>query len=321
MGIIKKIKNSYKNSQIEKKDFGNPEPREPLSNGLVSALNNPKSGNKKAPFIVGSVVFTILIVGLVGWSFYRVYGPNAESETTNSDISVLSSGSSTAESEYYKYFNNLNAWSFCNVNRNEFANKVYSKLLEMGIQEKSIVYCYSDVVKSGDLNVAYMRESASSRYFQMIVESDFSITIKEIIASDLPSASDTEQVEKEKAEREARKAEQEANDKSNKNDTTTTNSDLTNTTGSVLVTDKDMLKKCLPEECAEMASTSLINGIKETYGFNAEADISVIRPETITQNGSNYTFVAQFLDKDRNGLNVEVTYNKDDGSFSGKKIV
>ena len=313
MGLIKKIKNSYKDATTEKTDYGSPEPREPLSAGLVSWVNN-NEGNKKTKFyVIGLIVFVILIACLIGWSFSRVYSTN--NDQSNQQVQTTQSKTTN----YLPYFNNISAWSFCASSQRDFANNVYSELLDIGVKKGSTIYCFSDVTTTGDINIAYAKESTDSRCFQLQVKSNLDFVIKEISEAELPNVSETEELKKQQEERNARKAAQEANSNNN-GETVQSTIDTSNTTRSILLTNSQELKKYLPEDCVALLPDSLIQGMKDAYGFSAIADLCCIRQETIRQEGSNYIFTAQFVDQDRNVLNVEVTYSQSDGSFSGKRI-
>lgn len=316
MALLEKIKQSYHNATTEKTKFGNPEPREPLSAGLVNWMNDNQDNKKTKVYVVGLIVFIILIIGLIGWSFARVYAPTEEQQQAQTSTTTQKASSVN----YLPYFNNINEWKFCVSNQKEFANNVYQELLDIGMEKGSTVYCYSDVTTTGDFNIAYMKESANSRCFQLQVKSNLDFAIKEVTENELPNVKETEELKKQEEERAARKAQQEANDKSNKEDTVTSDIDTTDTSRSVLLTNTNELKKYFPEECANMMCESLITGMKSSYGFNAVADLCCVRQETIKQEGSNYVFTAQFVDQDRNVLNVEITYNQSDGTFSGKRI-
>lgn len=322
MGLIKKTKQAYKNATIEKTDYGSPEPREPLSKNVVGWLNNKENSKKPILFVILSVLFIAGLIAMMIWATTKVYSSDNSSYDTSQNSSSSSSDllSSTSDPRYYAYFNGISKWSFCSTNQKEFGNKVYEELMNLAMKKGSTVYCYSQVTKEGETNIVYMKESTDSRCFRMTVAADFSFSITEIRSSELPNASENAELEAETKAREQRKAEIEANDKSDKNDTTTTWIDTTNTSQAVLLTNKEELKKYLPEECVNYLPDSLINGMKETYGFNAVAGLSCLRQETVTQDGDNYTFIAQFTDQDRNGLIVEITFNKQTGNFSGKKV-
>lgn len=318
MGLIEKAKKSYKNATTEKTNFGSPEPREPLSAGLVNWMNDNQNDKKTKVYVIGLIVFVILIIGLIGWSFVRVYAPDETQTTEQTQSSTTSQASNGAN--YLTYFNNINSWRFLNGKQKEFANNLYSELIDVGVDKGATVYCYSDVTESGDIKIVYIKEANKSRCFQVQVKSDLSFTLKEVTEADLPNVKENEELKKQEEERAARKAQQEANDKSDKNDTVQATVDVTDTSNSIALTDSAKLKNFLPEDCVNMISDSLVNGMKDAYGFNAISDWSVIRPETVTQNGSNVTFMAQFVDQDHNVLNVEITYNQSDGNFSGKRV-
>lgn len=314
--MFNKIKQSYKNATKEKTDFGSPEPREPLSAGIVNWANDNTDGKKTKFYVLGIILFIVFVILLVGWSVARVYSPNNQQEQIQGTLSEQKA----TTVNYLPYFNNISGWKFCVSKQKEFANSVYEELLDLGVEKGSSIYCYSDVTTTGDFNIAYMKESANSRCFQLQVKSNLEFAIKEISEEELPNVKENEELKKQEEERATRKAEQEANDKSNKNDTVQSTVDTTDTSRSVLLTNTEELKKYLPEQCATTMSDSLISGMKEAYGFNAVADLSCVRQETVKQDGNNYVFTAQFVDQDRNVLNVEVTYNQSDGTFSGKRI-
>ena len=320
MGLFKKAKESYKNATKEKTNFGSPEPREPLSAGLVNWMNDNQDNKKTKVYVVGLIVFVILIIGLIGWSFARVYFTDNNQTQEQTLSSTTSQTSSNTGTNYLTYFNNINSWSFLSGKQKDFANSLYKELIDIGVDKGATVYCYSDVTESGDLKIVYIKEANKSRCFQVQVKSDLSFTLKEVTEADLPNVKENEELKKQAEERAARKAEQEANDKSNKNDTVQSTVDTTDTTNSIRLTDTEKLKKFLPEDCVNMISDSLVNGMKDAYGFSAVADWSVIRPETVSQDGSNVTFMAQFVDQDHNVLNVQITYNQQDGNFSGKRV-
>lgn len=319
MGLIKKTKEAFKNAKVEKSDFGSPEPKEPLSKGLLDWLNNSSDEKRKLIYGIALVVFVAFIIFLLGWSINRVYFQPDTYQTNQSKTEENSKVKSTEN--YLPYFDNIKSWSFCLSNVSEYASNIYKELLDKGMEKGTTIYCYSDVTESGDYYVTYIKESRDSRYFQIKTKKSLEFEIKEVSEKDIPNYKEQEQLNKDAEERATRKAETEKSDTSSSSDTVTSTVDTLDISHSVQLTDSNALREYLSDDCVDVIADSLIEGMKNSYGFNAIPSSSYVMTNTIKKDGDNATFYVQFTDKDKNRLVVEVTWNASDGMFSGKKVV
>ena len=275
------------------------------------------------------VVGCVLVIGLIGYGLYAVYNPNKSKEdsvftsskslTTNTTNNTNTASNKTDNTGY---FDNLEAWTFLGTHKKEAANNIYDALLGAGMENKSIVYCLSDITESGTMHICYVKISKTSLYYQVNILSDYTVTIKEIAQNEIPSQAEVAELEKRTQEAQKSRDNLASNIANDTNPTAESDSrvDSTNTAQQIQLSDTASLARILPANCASLMKDSLTQGMKQSYGFDVVAEASKVHQQTITTTGTKTTFVVQFMDKNQNKLLVNVTYDDSDQTFSGQRI-
>lgn len=314
MGLIKKTKDAWKNATTEKTNFGKTEPQESLSSPISNWLENSASETTKLVLMICAVV---LIIAVIVWGIYQVY---FVPESDDENVSTVQTSQTNSSARYEIYFENLSDWVFLTANeQTKTANDIYEQLINLGIEKGTIVYCLSDYTESGNNYLAYIRESTNSTYYQVSFDVDKNVTLKAISKEDLPDQEEQKAIE---AQTKAEEAERQKLESAYKKDDNTVSKevDISNGLRNVSLTDTSTLSNFLPLNCAQLIASSLVTGMRESYGFEAIADYSAVRPETLEVNGNEYSFVAQMIDSKQNVLLVWVTWDESSQTFSGQRI-
>ena len=324
------LKDKLKGLTEEKQDFGNAKYTKSLSEEFGSWASGKSEKQQKIIDRVLLAIGCVLVVGLIGYGVYTVYGKPADKESSlftatgnvsGSNSNSNSNSATSSKTDNSGYFENLNSWSFLGTHKKETANNIYDQLLDAGMEKRTTVYCFSDVSESGNIHVCYVKLSKTSKYYQVNVLSDYTTTIKEIEQKDLPNQEEIQELEKKTKEEEERRNALNANIEKDTNTTQeNSNADPTNTAQQIQLSDTAALAKVLPINCANLMSDSLTKAMKSNYGFNAIPEASKVNQYSISTTGTNTTFVVLFVDSDRNTLLMNITYDDSNQTFSGQRI-
>lgn len=314
MGLINNFKKSLKNATKEKTNFGKSERQDSLSEGITRWISDKNGNQQKIIHIAMGVACAVLIVGVMGWNFYKVY---VENDGASQSLGTLNSSKTNSQTSnlqsYSSYFENLDAWTFLDSNKENVAYDLYRLLLQNGMESSSTVYCFSTYTFENDAYKSYVRESSKSKYFQVNITTAWEVSIEETTSEKIQEAL-TPKVESTGSE-----SSENTNENNSSNESSSSSQSITDTSSNILLSETSRLKSVLPEDCVSLISSSLLKGIKQSYNFDALLEASSINPETVQNSDNSVIFDAQFIDENHNQLLVNITYDKNNKTFSGEK--